>query len=120
MRRGLRYAPAGVTTAQSAFLAQAFNLSIGSETAEGRIVVDQRHLRFQGPTLTVEIPLTRLEIEIEEATAGRICFRDPHLPDWAICSFDAAILEHPFLRKQTHTRNQIREIRSRGEFGRRL
>src|SRR3989442_350663 len=56
------------------FVAHASHAGEGAEAAEGRIVFDRWRLRFESAALTLEIPLTRLQIEIVEAEAGAIYF----------------------------------------------
>lgn len=114
---GIRMA---VSEDKSAFVAQAFHPSFGNEVVTGRIVCDRWRLRFESEAATVEMPLPRLQIEMDEGAEGRICFSDPEQPEWSVYTFDAGILKHGPLQQQAHTRNQIRELRSRGEFKRAL
>ncbi len=95
-------------------------MALGDEALEGRIVLDRWKLRFECPTVVLEVLLTRLHIQIDELAAGRICFSDPDQPDWTICTFDPRILDHSALRQQPFTRNQIRDIRGRSELKKRL
>ena len=104
----------------STFAAQAFNSALGVDGVEGRIGFDRMHLQFFSPTANLELPLVRLQIEQDGATAGRFCFSSPDHPDWVFCTFDARILQHNSLRQQPNTRNQIRELETPGELKRRL
>jgi beta-barrel assembly-enhancing protease len=109
-----------VSGGQHSFVAEAFSAALGGEALAGRIVLDRRRLRFESPAFTLEILLTQLQIDMDESTAGRICFRDPGHQDWTICTFDPRILEHGALRQQPHTRSQIRELQGSSELKRRL
>ena len=102
------------------FVAHASHAGEGTEAADGRIVFDRWRLRFESPALTIEIPLTRLQIEIVESEAGAICFRDAEQPDWAVYTFDSNILAHSPLLEQAHTRNQIKALQSQRDVKRRL
>ncbi len=88
--------------------------------ARGSIVFEGWRLRFESPAMTLEIPLTRLQIELGESPWGNIHFRDPQAPDWSIQTFDTEILDHRSLLQQSHTRNQIRQFQSYAELKRRL
>jgi len=103
---------------QPTFISHATHPSLGDEVADGRIAVDQRNFRFESPQVIVEIPLERLEIETGEA--NEIIFTDPQLPDWVVYTFDKRILDDQRLLRSPHTRFQIKELRSQGEFAKRM
>ena len=100
------------------FIAHATHPSLGEEVADGRIAIDQRNFRFESPEVVVEIPLERLEIETGEA--DEILLTDPELPDWVVYTLDERILNDQRLLRNPHTRFQIKELRSQGEFGKRM
>src|SRR5882724_1193677 len=104
----------------STFAAQAFHSSSDLEPIEGRIAFDRVHLRFLSRDVNLELPLVRLQIDRDAATAGRLCFSSPEHPDWVLGTFEARILHHPSLKQQPNTRNQIRELETPGELKRRL
>ena len=109
-----------MTEENSTFAAEAYDSSSGNEAVEGRISFDFLRLRFVSQALNLEIPLVRLAIQLDETTEGGICFTSLDQPDWTICTADSRVLQHDALRKQPHTRNQIREMESPGELKRRL
>ena len=49
---------------------------------------------------------------------GPVCFSDPDQPGCSIYVFDPKVLEHPALRQQTHTRNQIQSLQNFAELKR--
>jgi Zn-dependent protease with chaperone function len=126
-----------MTAARPTFAAYACHASLGDQPATGTISFDGWRLRFESAAvplahpmgegsgeragLVLEIPLVRLEIELAEGDGdGCVYFRDPQLPDWSLHTFDQNILEQRPLLQQTHTRNQIRAARGRGELKRAL
>lgn len=109
-----------LSEAPSAFIGTAFNSATGDEAVEGSLSVDLWRLRFESPTLVLEMPLTRVQLELDEAAGGRLEFTDPEQPGWSISSFDSRLLQEPHLRQQTHTRDQLQALQSRGELSRRL
>src|SRR5207245_737032 len=98
------------------FIAEAFSPRFGTEMVPGRIVVDPKRLRFEAGNIRVEMPLSRVQIESDEAAPERICFSDPEQAEWSICTYDQTILRAWPLQQQTNTRTQIRQIQSRGEL----
>jgi predicted Zn-dependent protease len=104
----------------SGFVAQASNPGLGYEVAHGRIVLDRWRLKFESPALTLEIPLTQLEIARGQGEDEGVYLTDPNQPGWEICTFETAILRDNALLTHTHTRSQLKEMQSRGEANRTL
>ncbi len=104
----------------SEFIGHATHPSLGEEPVVGKLRFVQWRLRFESETVTHEIALTRVRIELETADEERISFYDPRDPDWRIFTVDADILSQRPLLQQPHTRNQIRRFQSAPEFKRRL
>jgi predicted Zn-dependent protease len=95
----------------------------GADTAiAGRILFDRWRLRFESPTLALEFPLTRLQIQMneEEGEEKSVSFFDPDQPGRWIQTPDARILQQSFFLGQANTRNQIRALQSADELKRRL
>ena len=105
---------------RSEFIGYAAHPSLGDEPAQGKIRFVQWKLRFETETFSREIPLTRMQIEVESAEEERICFSDPQDPEWKIYTFGAEILHERPLLQQPHTRNQIAKLQSAPELKRRL
>ncbi len=105
---------------KSTFAAHASNPNLETEAAVGKIVFDRWRLRFESSTVTLEIPLTRLEIQMGEAEDGGVCFSDPDLAGWTICTLESEILKAAPLLKQSHARHQIKAFQSQGDLNRRL
>jgi Zn-dependent protease with chaperone function len=105
---------------RATFTAYACHPSFGDQVAQGNIVLEGWHLRFESESGKLEIPLVQLQIELGEPRDGRICFSSPNLADWTIYTFDQGILQQRSLLQQSHTRNQIKGIQSLGELKRRL
>ncbi len=106
--------------APSPFEAYVSHPSYVDEVVWGRIIFEGWRLRFESEQVTLEIPLVKLRIEKDESAAGAIAFHDPDRAEWVIHTPQAEILEHESLRKQPHTRNQIRALHSGQELKRRL
>ena len=104
----------------STFDAEAVNTRLGNEVVAGRMMFERFRVLFISPAVNLEIPLARLKIQLDEETAGRICFSSPDQPEWTLRSFNSRILQHNSLRQQPFTRNQIRDLESPREFKRRL
>ena len=109
-----------MSEALTAFTANASHPQLGDEAVEGTVSFDLWRLRFESPALVLEFPLNRLQLDLDEAAGGRICFTDPQQPDCAVWTFDARILQESHLSQQANIRNQLRDIRSRGELKRRV
>jgi predicted Zn-dependent protease len=107
-----------VSKDESTFDAQAFNSR--SEVASGKLTFDRLRLRFSSEQINIEIPLTRLDIQKDSESEDRICFSTPDQPDWLICASDIRVLQHPCLRQQPYTRNQIRVLETSVDLKRRL
>jgi len=90
------------------------------DSLQGHIILDRWRLRFESPSVTLAIPLPRLQIEASAKPDDPIAFNDPEQPGWCIQTLETEILEQRFLLQQTHTRAQIQSIRSAGELKRRL
>src|SRR5439155_21429953 len=105
---------------RSTFDAEAVHSNPDHGVVPGTIAFDRFRLRFISPTVNLEIPLARLEIQFDEEIAGRICFSSPDHPEWMLGTFDSRILQNRFLREQPSTRNQIRDFEGPRELKRRL
>jgi predicted Zn-dependent protease len=105
---------------QPGYVAQACNPSISSEVAIGRIHLDRWRLKFESEALTVEIPMTQLEIAYGQGENAGVYFSDPSQPGLEICTFESAVLRDNALITHTHTRAQLKEMRNRGETSRTL
>src|SRR5437868_3547934 len=92
------------------FPARASHPSLGDDSADGMVTVDRWHLRFQSPQCSLDIPLTRLQIDAGDS--GEILFSDPEEPDWLLSTADTRILRHQALQRQSVTRLQIRALKS--------
>jgi len=66
----------------------------------------------------LEFPLTR--VQIQRLDSGELEFGDPAQPDAFVYTYDPRVLEHPALREQASTRNQVDEIRGPDEVKKRL
>jgi len=102
------------------FDAEAVHSNSDNGVVPGTIIFERFRLRFISPSVNLEIPLARLEIQFDQEAAGRICFSSPDQPEWMLGSFDSRILQHRFLREQPFTRNQIRDLEGPRELKRRL
>jgi beta-barrel assembly-enhancing protease len=94
--------------------------SLGADVVWGSIRLDRWRLRFESPAAIVEIPLSRLQMDIDSSGDTRISFTDPELPEWVICTFDAAILQHYAIRQGSNTRNQLEALQTSVDVKRRL
>jgi predicted Zn-dependent protease len=107
---------------RTGFVAHASNPSFGTEAVVGRITCDRWRLLFQSPTLTLEIPLTRLQIapnDAEGEEAG-IFLTDSEKPGWSIYTVETQILQAGPLLQQGHTRHQIKNLRTQVDLRGRL
>ena len=104
----------------STFEAEAVHSNPDNGVVPGTITCERFRLRFTSPTVNLEIPLARLEIQLDEETPGRVCFSSPDQPEWMLGTFESRILQHHFLREQPSTRNQIRDLEGPRELKRRL
>ena len=105
--------------APSTFGGYASHPSLGEEPVPGTIVFEYWRLRFGSESMALEVPLTRLGIDMDKES-GRIDFYDPQQPDLVIYTLDEEILKHPALLQQAHTRRQIEALQSADELKRRL
>jgi Zn-dependent protease with chaperone function len=95
--------------------------SLPGGEAAGKLSFRDSRLRFEAPGISLEIPLSRLEIDLDnQDETQRIDLSDPQLAEWLFYTFDEDILAARPMRQQTHTRNQLREFKSAGELQRRL
>ena len=102
------------------FVAHAFHPGQGNEVATGLILVDRWHFHFQSETVSLDIPLSRLEVREGEGEDERIYFTDAAMPGWEIFTTDASVLDHPILAQATNVREQLSGDASRQELWRRL
>ena len=104
------------------FVGHAGNGESAETAVVGRILFDRWRLRFESPTLMLEFPLTRLEIQLneEEGEAKTVSFFDPDQSGTWMQTPDLQILQQSFFLGQANTRNQIRALQSADELKRRL
>jgi Zn-dependent protease with chaperone function len=100
------------------FLAHATHPSLGEEPAEGRVSVDRWQLHFQSELGSVEMPLSRLQIDAGESS--EILLSDPEQPDWLVYTLDTRLLKQQALLQQGSTRSQIRFLRHKEDTSRRV
>lgn len=106
---------------QTAFAAAVYDPRLGEDWVPGQITLDAYRLRFLAQSTSFDIPLVRLQIELDKSPEStQVLFRDPNLPDTCVSTSDIQILEHRALRQQACTRNQIEAIQSVSELKRRL
>jgi len=77
-------------------------------------------LRFTSDSNDIEIPLTRLRIELAPLPRKHVVFSDPQRPEWSVFTFDLRVLDCRPLLQQTATGQQIRQFRAAGELKRAL
>jgi len=109
-----------LSDASHVFEAHAFHPSLGNEAASGKIIVDRWHFHFQSDAVTLEIPLTRLQVRAGEGADERIYFQDVAQPGWEIITTDYGVLDHPGIAQIGNIREQLSADASRRELGRRL
>jgi len=102
------------------FAAHASHSSLGTEAIPGKLVFDRWRLRFESGAAKLEIPLSRLLIELDDSESGGIYFRDPDQPDLEIYTGDARVLQQRELLQDSQTRSQIKAFQSRGDLRRSL
>jgi Zn-dependent protease with chaperone function len=100
------------------YLGRATHPSLGEDPVDGRISVDRWQLHFQSEQASIQIPLTRLQIEAGEA--GEILFSDAQQPDWLVYTLDSRLLKERVLLQQSSTRAQVRFLRRQDETGKRV
>jgi Zn-dependent protease with chaperone function len=110
----------GVNQDAQTFVGSACHPAAAGEAVEGRIAFNRCHLQFLSPALSFEIPLAKLELEVDQTAGGRVCFYDPDRPKEVVYTFDLQILEHSALRQHAHTRAQIGNLRAYAELKRRI
>ena len=109
-----------MSEAIESFEASAFHPSLGNEVAAGRILIDRWSFRFQSESVTLEIPLVRLQARTGEGDDDRIIFRDSAQPGWEIYTFDERVLEHPVIASSNTVREQLSDEASKRELKKRL
>jgi beta-barrel assembly-enhancing protease len=105
---------------QTALVGSAYDSRRGEEWFSGQLTVDGYTLHFFSEAANLEIPLVRLQIEVDKTDGTQVFFRDQNVPEVCISTYDAAILGHRALRGQAHTRNQIEALQSFRELKQRL
>ncbi len=109
-----------VQAGPQSFIAHANDSALGDESAEGRIWADRWNLHFQSGNFTLEIPLSRLEIDLSAEKNGPILFSDPERDGCVIATFDQRILSLPALHQQSNTHQQIQNLREQADLKKRL
>jgi beta-barrel assembly-enhancing protease len=106
--------------ANQSFEASVFHPALGNEVASGQIVVDGRELHFQSESITLNVPLPRLQVRIGEGADERIYLQDAESPGWEIFTEDFSILDHPFIPQMQNVRERMSNTATRQEVLRRL
>jgi predicted Zn-dependent protease len=101
--------------------ASASHPSIPEGSAAGQAKLDRWRLTFESPDKNLEIPLSRLDIQVSsEENDESVFLADSTQRDWMIQVYDPAFLRENFLVQQAHTRHQLKAMANEGEMNRRL
>ena len=84
------------------------------------IVLDRWHFHFKSEAVSLEIPLSRLEVLEGEGDDERIYFTDAEIPGWEIFTTDASVLEHPILAQAPNIREQLSAVATQRDLWSRL
>ncbi len=104
---------------EQSFEAGIFHPDLGNEVAAGRIFFNQWNMRFQSETISLEIPIANLTVELGEGGDERIYFSNSAHPGIRIYTTDESILNHRTFQN-SQMREQLETVASRQEIFRRL
>jgi predicted Zn-dependent protease len=101
--------------------ASASHPSFPEGSTQGQAKLDRWRLTFESPPANLEIPLSRLDIQLSaEEGDDSIFLSDATQPQWTIQISDHAFLQESFLLQQAHTRRQIKALANEGDMNRRV
>jgi len=86
----------------------------------GKITFDRWRLSFQSDSLNLEIPLVRLQIQVDMGEEQNVSFFDPEQPGLWVQTEEMSILDERTLLMQANTRNQVRSLKAGDELKSRL
>ncbi len=104
-----------MTQSPHGFAASLFHPDYGGDPVGGRLFPNRDRLQFQAETISLEIPLADMEVELERGGPG-LFFSDAHQPDARIYLPNQTILRHPALKAQP----QVAALLGRRELQRAL
>lgn len=87
----------------------------GNEPVGGTILIGARRMLFQSESVSIEIPLEKLQVEFEEDGRG-IFFSDAAKPGASIFTLDQSILRHPAIKSH----REVAVVLGQREVGRAL
>jgi beta-barrel assembly-enhancing protease len=96
----------------------ALHPGLGEEMTGGTVFVEFWKLCFQCDTGRLEIPLDQVVVELAEK-GEQVWFSDREHPEVRFFTFDQAVLDDWALLRSRPVRQQVKEIRQRGELARR-
>ena len=108
--------PVGPTYAASAFPPD----SGEAAPEEGVIFIHGGFLYFQSGNLSLNIPLTYLQVELGEGETLELRFSHNSTKGWILCTSDESIFEHPEMKRAANVRAQLGRMFGRQELKRRL
>ena len=85
----------------------------------GQVILDRQSLVFRAPEKSVEIPLQRVNLDLEQ-NGTKVYFYDEERPELMIYVEDDGVLEHPAFTGIPELRDQVSAILTRRELSRRL
>lgn len=101
------------------FEAGLFHPDFGNEVVHGRIFLDRWKLRFQSDSISEEISMDVVQVELEQGS-DRVCFSDPSRPELKIFTSDPSVLKHPAIRHSAQVQAQLTSDLGRRELLRAL
>ena len=103
------------------FEARAFHADLGNEAIEGKLYFTATVLSFRAGETAIDIPLNRLEGELEDGGEGdaRVILRDSGQPDWTITTSDMDVLDFHSVPAIAALHEQLESRGTRRELSRR-
>ena len=101
------------------FQARAFHAEAPNEPLDGLIFFTATALSFRAGETGIDIPLNRLEAELENAADGRAIFRDSRQAEWTITTSDMEVLEFNSVPAIAELCEQLERQETRREWSRR-
>ena len=101
------------------FEARAFHAAAQNEPLDGVIFFTATTFSFRAGETGIDMPLDRVEAELEEEGDGRVILRDPAQQDWTITTSDMEVLEFNSVPAIAALCEQLERHETRREWSRR-
>jgi Zn-dependent protease with chaperone function len=106
--------------AYQSYEAHAFAPDPGREPIEGEVFFTARSMTFRSGATTIDVPLSELTAELDNAGEGRVIFRQSGDGSWTIATRDTSVLECRSVPQIAEIAGKLESQLTRREISRRI